>query len=594
MTTGAYETGGLAHLDGRSDQPSPFVARRLIVACVLPGTVLLGLCGWFQTRNSLTVDEVFYLTAAKQVFTYGNFMPLDYGGVAHLPVVLGYGPAIALRGELVPDHPSATDHDPATIAIARWTQVIVVGVPLLVVVVLWTYFRSRNVWASAAAGALTALSPTVVAHASLATTDATFTLFYLLALAGLGWFATCPTGRRLLVAGGLIGLAVASKYGAVLLFPVAFALGVVADWGPERADRSVSRRLLRLITVHPARVAGLGLVGVLSAWAVTGFQVYTNPVGGKWVGKVFGTGAVGQAVSRVIVGAPMPSPVMGFVNQTISARPAPEYNMMPTSLFGQSHPRGHRLYYICAVPAKSTPAELALELLTLTIAFRLVWRFRNHSGDLNSVALVMGVGFLFVVCSASPKQFGVRYVLPVYPAVSILGVCALTTLVRRSSTLGVTLVLLVGWQGLSVIATGPRWVSYVNSLAGGPQRAHEMFGHADVDIGQGAYDLRDFLSARGETSVISHLTGPTKVTAYGLQAAEWEPDPPCRYVAIGQMSMTFDPRYEPHLAPFRSPLPRQLVGESIYVYDTTNPEVLVAYRTAARIRSQTQKPDPDP
>ncbi len=564
--------------------------KRYVLFAVAPAVVLLAMCGWFQTRNSVTVDETFYLTAAKQIFRHGRFAEASGAGTAPLPLLLAYGPAVAARGDLISDREwHATDDDPGTVAVARWTHAIAVGVPLVVLVVGWVYRRTGRAWAAVAAGLFAALSPAVVAHSSLATTDAAFTLFYLLALAAAARHAAVPTAGRLLAAGAAVGLAVAAKYGAVLLFPVAFLLGVMADW--TAADRPpFGRRVLRLLTAHPARQAGLAAVAFLTCWATTGFELHHKPLSARAdvLRKVFGQGTVGDAVVGAVGRVRLPSPVVGLMNQvTATGETAPRY---PTHLLGRFYPRGHRLYYAIGLTAKSTPAELTLLAVATVAGGVLGLLCRRGPVDLPAAALVLGVGMLLLVCSLAAKQFGVRYVLPVYPAAIILGVSGLAAGAGRWRAAAVAG--LVIWQAASVPATGPRPLSHVHGLFGGPDRGHELLGNSDVDWGQGLIDLRDFLAARGETVVLARTTGSTPVTAYGVRPADWQPDPPCRYIAIGATRLNSNLDYEPDLIPFRTVRPTHLVGYSIYVYDTADPDVLAAYRAAVAARTTPHSPPP--
>ena len=138
-------------------------------------------------------------------------------------------------------------------------------------------------------------------------------------------------------------------------------------------------------------------------------------------------------------------------------------------------------------------------------------------GGRGCITLVLGVGLLFAVCSVSGKQFGVRYVLPLYPAAVILGVLALHRLLASRPTLFLaTLATVVGCQAVSAVGILPRPLSYFNGFCGGPDAGPDLLGNSDVDWGQGLGDVRDYLSARGETALVNKLFGANRAAEWGL------------------------------------------------------------------------------
>jgi 4-amino-4-deoxy-L-arabinose transferase-like glycosyltransferase len=541
----------------------------------------------FRGHASVTFDENFFLPAAKSLFTRGDFDTLGAAGTAPLPVMLACGPVVALHADRVSDVPwAAAAGDLAAVELARATNSLVVGVPLVLLCGGWVLRRTGSVGAAVAAGSLVALSPAVVAHSSLATTDAAFTLFFVAALAAVARDAAAPSPGRLVAAGALAGLAMASKYSAVLLLPVGYAVAAVA----EVSDRGtpVGRRLARLMTIHPARQAGVAVVAFLVCWAVTGFALSAGPVfpkpaaavpSGTGPRKLVGDGPLGDAVIDIARSTRVPAPVAGFLGQLAMMTRGPDEVTFPTYLFGAFHPRGHRLYYAWALLLKSTPAELVLLGLAAVAVAAGVRGGAGRPRDLDAVALAAGVGLLVLTCSLSAKQFGVRYVLPAYPAAAVLGVTAVH---RRLSgrPRAVVIAVLVGWQAWSAAGIAPRQLSYFNDLAGGPDRGHERLGNSDVDWGQGLCDLKAFLDAHGEHAVVDRTFGAARPGAYGFAAAPLADPPACRFVAIGASRLHRDLRYTPELVPFRDVAPSAVVGHSVYIFDTADPAVRAAVRRA--------------
>src|SRR5262249_19122189 len=143
-------------------------------------------------------------------FQKGSFNACTLHGVAPLPVLIEYGPAIWPGGDKVSDYIWAgTNSDPASVNVARLTTAYMVGLPLLGLVVGWVYCRTGSALAAGGAAMLLALSPNVIAHSNLATTDACFALTFVAAAAALGRCAEAPTAGRFALAGVLVGLAIA-------------------------------------------------------------------------------------------------------------------------------------------------------------------------------------------------------------------------------------------------------------------------------------------------------------------------------------------------------------------------------------------------
>ncbi|MBN9518211.1 glycosyltransferase family 39 protein, partial [bacterium] len=259
---------------------------RLAAASAAVAVLFLVQAAAFRAHASVTFDENFLLPAAKQLFARGDFDTLNTAGTAPLPVLLAYGPAVARYADYISDAMwAAAPGDVAAVDLARATNSLVVGVPLVLLCGWWVFRRIGSVGAAGTAAALVALSPAVVAHSSLATTDVAFTLFFLAALAAIARDAAAPTAGRLAAAGVLVGLAVASKYSACILLPVGYAVGVVAEL-TARTGTPLGRRLARLLTVHPLRQAVMAVVAFGACWATTGFAVSGQPVFAKPAAEV--------------------------------------------------------------------------------------------------------------------------------------------------------------------------------------------------------------------------------------------------------------------------------------------------------------------
>ena len=555
----------------------PARRRWFAAVAVLPAAVaFLVLSSDFRARNSPVTDELAYLTSAKPVFLRGNFEVLEMFGTAPLPVVLEYGPAIWRHGDGVADIPwKDSPNDPTAIDTARLTTSIVVGIPLLALVVLWVIARTGSAWLGGWAGLMLALSPTFVAHATVAGTDACFALFFLLALVALGRHAERPTWGRFLVAGVAVGLAVASKYSGALLLPAAYLIGLVGYL--RTADpRTVGGFAKRAVVSVPLRLLGLSLIAGVVVWATTGFAVSRQPPLPPPPAGALPAGAppAGKLVT-FFREARLPSPLTALIRQSAMTTSAwqEEHGDVQVRLHGRFHPSGHRLYYLYSAAYKSTLPELACAVLAVWVTVR--W------WTADGTAAAIGVAILAIALSFSAKQHGIRYLLAAYPLVFVLADSALHRLGRYvAPTLAV--VLLIG-QMVEAVGWRPWPISYMNRVAGGPERAVEALAICDGDWGQGRRELAEFLRTEGESAVLFVPGNSADADFYyGLRLLGWKeyPSPPCRYAAMSGAALAHPPERFPRIAEFAPLRPVRVLAHCLYVYDLSDPAVWAAYQSA--------------
>jgi 4-amino-4-deoxy-L-arabinose transferase-like glycosyltransferase len=226
----------------------------LAVASAL-ALMLAAQAGWSVGTTSGTYDETTYLDHGRALYGSLDAKSLAGWGIAPLPVLLTSA-APALAGS--PSYPRA-------ITIARISAIVLIGVPL-VVIVYWTLLDAFGLGAAIAGTAFVSLSPNIVAHASLATTDLCFMAAALAALAVLVHYIEAPSRRSCLLLGITSAVALAAKYSALGLFVVA-AVALFATSG--RRSKSYVRGAvdaLALVTV----LFGAALIFV---WVLHGFAM---------------------------------------------------------------------------------------------------------------------------------------------------------------------------------------------------------------------------------------------------------------------------------------------------------------------------------
>ena len=155
--------------------------------------------------------------------------------------------------------------------------------PWSTLLVVWRWTRALHGEAAGlAALALAAFDPNLVAHAHLVTSDAALTAL-MVATAYAVWRALVHWRVAWgLAAGGALGLALATKYSALLLVPVVpiLAAGRALDPSPWPVDRAPDGQLgsrARRLAAAAALVVLVGLAAWGTLWATYRFRVAAAP-----------------------------------------------------------------------------------------------------------------------------------------------------------------------------------------------------------------------------------------------------------------------------------------------------------------------------
>ena len=349
---------------------------------------------------------------------------------------------------------------------------------LLALLIVAVYFAARTAFgipAAMLASALIALDPNFIAHAGVVHTDLAATLFMTLTVILAITSGVSP--KRWLLTGLALGLAIATKFTALLLLPLVLLAPLLVR---EQLKERFAGALAACI------VAGL-VVYVVYAWTMRA----THPDDAAFVAARF-------LKSRKAD----PATIARYARLTQSA---PEVGMFLTGvkgvqlfssgsrgwnyLHGRVCREGFPRYFFVAFLMKSTPAMLLVTLAIVAARKRDRW----------TLGLLAPVALLFVASIPSSFNIGVRHILPVYPLLAIAGAGALASRLPRRAFV-ITAAILVASAGVSVATIHPLELGYFNFM-GGP----EWLSDSNVDWGQDIDRLHAFLRERGwerDTTVI--------------------------------------------------------------------------------------------
>ncbi len=447
--------------------PDPVRQRRLgLCTWALVGVAMVLLL-WLTQVVERTPDECNYQLAGQTLVAR---QPL-----AHIEDRF-QGPLILLGTQLTGLGAQATSDD--GLRRAR-IGMLVFPLLLLVVAVAWTR-AALGARAGLWVAFLAATSPQLLAFGPLLSSDVAYTAVALLAAFLLWRWLRAPGTWTLLAFGGSLGAVAATKYTGLLtcialLLVVAIATLAKFDAWPSRggAPRSVPRRWLGAALALV--VAGVAALGTLYA----AYLFASPPFAGS--NATLASSAL-QAIAKLPLGtsllALLPEPLVLGIDYQMQV-----VGQTANGTFGDT--RGnHWAYYPVTVLCK-TPVVLLL-LASLGVVVGLATRRASASRWTWTCAL-LPPALLLLYCSVSRSlQMGIRYVLPVVPAMWMLAAFVLVQPWpwRRWLSLRSALGVLVVGSSLVNVAVWPHYIGFWNGIAGGAVGGYRLCGDSNSDWNQ--------------------------------------------------------------------------------------------------------------
>jgi len=356
---------------------------------------------------------------------------------------------------------------------------------LALVVWLWTR-RLWGEWAAAAAVALLTLTPTVLAHAGLATTDVPATATLLALIYGFTrWLERLgePGGdrRSVWVLGTLGALALLTKFSSLLFFPAA-ALPIAAAWWAAGHN-----------ALPPARAkAAAGRGAVLALLAAVPLV---------WAAYRFSTGRA--------LGVPTIAPELLKGIQEVALHNQGGHRAY---ILGLTSTDGWWWFFPAALAVK---APIAMLLLGVGgAAASLAWARRAR--DWRPAAPALAALAILGVSMTARINIGVRHVLVVFPLLAMTGAYAALRL-WRAGVAGRAAVALLGlWLAVASARAHPDYLPYFNEFAAAhPER---VLLDSDLDWGQDLLRLAEVARARRIDRLALIYSGSANTRRVGLPA----------------------------------------------------------------------------
>jgi len=375
----------------------------------------------------------------------------------------------------------------------------------LVIAVFFAARERFGLLAGASAAFLTALSPDVLAHGALVTTDLGFALFFLLAVIAFERLLARATAGRLLAAGLLTGAAFAAKFSAPILIAVFVLLGL--RWTLAEAPVLERRARLGRLALQLGAVAAIALAVV---WAAYGFRaaLSSDPaLRAELAGSLAAShsGALERAVAFAGRTGIVPEDYargMLFVAEHSAAR--------PTFLMGELSDHGFPHYFAVSFLLK-TPVPL---LLLTAVALVRAPRLRRRDAAL----VFIPVAVYLTATATRGLQIGHRHLLPIYPFLFLAAGEAAAALrswrAPRGARLAAALAL---WYAGGTLLQHPHHLAYFNEIAGGPRNGWRLLVDSNLDWGQDLKRLAEWMRAHGVPRLKLSYFGSADPSYYGIE-----------------------------------------------------------------------------
>lgn len=464
--------------------------------------------------------------------------------------------------------------------IAFYGRLPVLIVPLLLVVAVW--WLARQLFGpipALVAAFLIATEPNIVGNSIVVQNDIASAFALVLFVIALKRFLTDASVKSALMLGGVLGLALVTKYSLEVLVPVSFV--IVVAWGiwQLRSKRStlgtvVMSRALVFVTAYIILIA-------FYSFHVDRIDADESAKIASWF---YLNGNIAEVFRRVLMWLPPLLPryfVYGIDMVVQDSRDG-----RPSLLLGQVSDTGWWYYFPVVFALKTT-----IPFLLASIG-GLVWSLIELVRAKRYVLLyaVLPAVLYLALAMSSHLNIGVRHLLPMFPFAAILGAgviaAVLDFVLKRSRRLAVAFAALAFLPILiSAISTFPYYLTYFSPLAGGPAHGWQKSTDSNVETGQEVKTLAAYLKAHGQTRATGIMVGGEFLRFYGVQLEDFpdwydEDDDDSEednatepvdteYVAIGAWyfsEIDLTDKQKEIIDVYRQQTPEAMVGYSIFVF----------------------------
>ncbi len=244
-------------------------------------------------------------------------------------------------------------------------------------------------------------------------------------------------------------------------------------------------------------------------------------------------------------------------------------------LCGDYSRSGWWYYYTVAFFLKTPLAAILSCAMALIVYFRKIFK----GAWIEELFLLIPAVTIFVFFSANPQAIGLRYLLPAYPFLFVFAAGGIVRLVAKKIT-AIACFLLALWYIGASLYIHPHYLAYFNELAGGPDNGYKYLVDSNLDWGQDLKGLGRYMRDHDIPKICLSYFGSDTPDRYGI-AYDWlpslvlrNPDPGRKevtlhdYVAVSATNLQgvyFDNHAT--FAMLKSKKPVAKIGYSIFIYN---------------------------
>ena len=511
-------------------------ATNIIASCLLIFVFLITI---FSVKNdSLTMDEVAHLPAGYSYLTQQD-MRLN---PEHPPLLkdLAAVPLLFIKDINFPSNIQSWQED----INGQWDfgfhflyesnnpaeQMIFWGrIPMILILVLLGFYVFK--WARELFGNCAGLlalfffsfSPTFLAHGRLVTTDLGAAAGVFIATYYFIRALKSPIAKNIVFAGIAFGIAQLLKFSVILLLPF-FVLIAFVWWLLKMEKLGQTLKILVLVFV----------IGFLLIWPIYQYHILNYP-------------AERQARDAEVYLAAYPDfikdPLVWMAEKPI-LRP---YSQYLTGLFmvfnrvtaghttyfmGEISNLGWRNYFPIVYAIKVPLAFHILTILALIFSICLIRRNRSIVGttkewlksNFPQFAMVTFIAVYWAASLVGTLNIGVRHLMPTFPFMFLLvswGTISWLKAPRLKLKYLLVLVLII-WQGFTVVSLYPHFLAYFNETAGGPDKGYLYTVDSNLDWGQDLKRLNNWAEENNVEKIYVNYFGGSDPEYYlGKKYAPW-------------------------------------------------------------------------
>jgi len=384
---------------------------------------------------------------------------------------------------------------------------------------LLIYFFAKELYGTKAALfslTLYSFSPSILAYNTMMLTDVFVTFFILASVYSL-WRLLVHgyTKKRLVLTGILVGLAISSKFTALLIFPLIMLVYLAKIF----TDKKDKKKNIKIFSMQFVLIVVISFI-TLHATYFFSFDTLDNTMPQRYVERMdgfidqsFEKGSKEYEVAYFLthdLKIPMPEFISGIGGQF-----AIESSKLKTGYLNGEIYQGGKWYYFPEVLLIKTPIPLIIFFL-----MALFFTMKKHKRrPINEVIILLPILCFMGAFIINDFNLGLRHILPIIPFIFLYS-SKITELKLKNSLHNKIFKLFIGtlllWYIISSLMIMPNYLAYFNEFIGGPENGHKYLLSSNLDQGQDLKKLSRYIRENDIGKIKLSYHGMFDPSYYGI------------------------------------------------------------------------------